>query len=288
MAAASLKVSTFVSSAFGQNAYLVGCAATGEHFAIDPGAEAAAMADALEARGESLRAIVLTHAHMDHIEGVAELARRYPAPIYLHPDDLPLYRAAAQQAAMFGHRIEEPPPPDAELAAGQTLELGACRFEVRHVPGHSPGHVLLYSAAAGLAFVGDVVFAGSIGRTDLPGGSFDHADAVDSRAGPHAAGRDAAADGARPRDHSGAGAADEPVPGRPTPREAWMSARIAVFASGSGTNLQALMDHFAESDAGTIGLVISDRPQAQALERARQAGIRTHVIQVHSADPSPR
>jgi hydroxyacylglutathione hydrolase len=173
MAAASLKVSTFVSSAFGQNAYLVGCAATGEHFAIDPGAEAAAMANALEARGESLRAIVLTHAHMDHIEGVAELARRFPAPIHLHPDDLPLYRAAAQQAAMFGHRIEEPPPPDAELAAGQTLELGACRFEVRHVPGHSPGHVLLYSAAAGLAFVGDVVFAGSIGRTDLPGGSFD-------------------------------------------------------------------------------------------------------------------
>jgi hydroxyacylglutathione hydrolase len=173
MTAAPLKVQTFVSSAFGQNAYLVGCSATGAHFAIDPGGEARAMADALEARGEPLRGIVLTHAHMDHIEGVAELARRFPVPIHLHPDDLPLYRAAAQQAAMFGHRIEEPPPPDAELSAGQILELGECRFEVRHVPGHSPGHVLLYSASSALAFVGDVVFAGSIGRTDLPGGSFD-------------------------------------------------------------------------------------------------------------------
>jgi hydroxyacylglutathione hydrolase len=104
---------------------------------------------------------------------VAEVAGRCPAPIHLHPSDLPLYNAALQQAAMFGHRIQDPPPPDAELADGQVLELGECRFEVRHVPGHSPGHVLLYSAAAALAFVGDVVFAGSIGRTDLPGGSFD-------------------------------------------------------------------------------------------------------------------
>jgi hydroxyacylglutathione hydrolase len=173
MTEALLQVHTFVSSAFGQNAYLVGCTATGEHIAVDPGGEANAMADALEASGAALGGIVLTHAHMDHIEGVAALARRFPAPIHLHPADLPLYRAAGQQAAMFGHRIEEPPPPDRELAGGQTLEVGACRFEVRHVPGHSPGHVLLYSPAAGLAFVGDVVFAGSIGRTDLPGGSFD-------------------------------------------------------------------------------------------------------------------
>jgi hydroxyacylglutathione hydrolase len=173
MTAAPLKVETFVSSAFGQNAYRVECSATGDQLVIDPGGEASAMADAVAGAGGPLTAIVLTHAHMDHIEGVAELSRRIRAPIYLNPDDLPLYRAAAQQAAMFGFRIEEPPPPTAELAHGQVLELGECRFDVRHAPGHSPGHVLLYCAEAGLAFVGDVVFAGSIGRTDLPGGSFE-------------------------------------------------------------------------------------------------------------------
>ncbi len=173
MTAAPLDIQTFTSPVFGQNAYLVRCTRTGDQMAIDPGGEAAAMSDAIEHAGGVLRAIVLTHAHMDHIEGVAELARRIPAPIHLHPSDLPLYRAAAQQAAMFGHRIETPPPPDAELRHGQTLTLGDSELEVRHVPGHAPGHVLLYSAAAGIAFVGDVVFAGSIGRTDLPGGRFD-------------------------------------------------------------------------------------------------------------------
>jgi hydroxyacylglutathione hydrolase len=173
MTAAPLTIRTFTSPLFGQNAYVVACAATGDTMAIDPGGLAGAMAAALEESGRAPSAIVLTHAHMDHIEGVAELAERAPAPIHLHPADRPLYDAAAQQAAMFGHRIRTPPPPDAELADGQVLELGECRFEVRHVPGHSPGHVLLYCAAAAVAFVGDVVFAGSIGRTDLPGGSFD-------------------------------------------------------------------------------------------------------------------
>jgi hydroxyacylglutathione hydrolase len=173
MAAAPLTIRTFTSPLFGQNAYLVRCTATGAQMAIDPGGEAPAMAAAVAEDSGRLSAIVLTHAHMDHIEGVAELVARTSAPIHLHPGDLPLYNAAAQQAAMFGHRIQPPPPPDRELRDGQLLDLGACRLEVRHVPGHSPGHVLLYSSEAGMAFVGDVVFAGSIGRTDLPGGSFD-------------------------------------------------------------------------------------------------------------------
>jgi hydroxyacylglutathione hydrolase len=173
MTTTPLTIRTFTSPIFGQNAYLVQCSTTGDQWAIDPGGEATAMATAIEMGEGRLRAIVLTHAHMDHIEGVAELVGRAPAPIHLHPSDRPLYDAAAQQGAMFGHRIEPPPPPDAELAHGQVLELGACRFEVRHVPGHSPGHVLLYDPVAGVAFVGDVVFAGSIGRTDLPGGSFE-------------------------------------------------------------------------------------------------------------------
>jgi hydroxyacylglutathione hydrolase len=173
MTAAPLTIRTFTSPVFGQNAYLVSCASTGAHIAIDPGGLAAEMAAALESAGTELRAIVLTHAHLDHIEGVAELVAATGAPVHLHPGDLPLYNAAAQQAAMFGHRVRTPPPPDHELAAGQVMTVGECRLEVRHVPGHSPGHVLLYSAEAGVAFVGDVVFEGSIGRTDLPGGSFD-------------------------------------------------------------------------------------------------------------------
>lgn len=172
MSAAPLEIRTFTSNIFGQNAYLVRCSATGETFAIDPGGEAEAMASALESGGDPLRAIILTHAHLDHIEGVATLAERVPAPIHLHPADRPLYDAAAQQAAMFGHRIRTPPPPDQAIEPGRDLVLGDCRLEVRHAPGHSPGHVILYSDAARLAFVGDVVFAGSIGRTDLPGGSY--------------------------------------------------------------------------------------------------------------------
>lgn len=180
MTAGPLTIRTFTSNIFGQNAYLVRCLATGETLAIDPGGEAEAMATALEGAGDRLGAILLTHAHLDHIEGVATLAERVPAPIHLHPDDRPLYDAADQQAAMLpaatsaalrsGHRFRLPPPDEA-LEPGRDVVFGPCRLEVRHAPGHSPGHVILYSAAAGVAFVGDVIFAGSIGRTDLPGGS---------------------------------------------------------------------------------------------------------------------
>ena len=168
-----LDVRTFTSSVFAQNAYLVRCTESGDWIAIDPGGEAESMAETLEREEGQLRFIVLTHAHLDHIEGVAQLAERIDAPILLHPDDRPLYDAAAQQAAMFGHRVRTPPPPDGPLTPGQPVWFGACSLDVRHVPGHSPGHVLLYAEAAGLAFVGDVVFAGSIGRTDLPGGSYE-------------------------------------------------------------------------------------------------------------------
>ncbi len=171
MTAEPLKILTFTSRAFGENAYLVRCNRSGEWAAIDPGAEAGAMAAALKEAGEPLVAILLTHAHLDHVEGVAELARRVPAPIHLHPADRPLYDAVVEQGEMFGYPVEDPPPPDADLTAGQTVAIGACALDVRHAPGHSPGHVILYSGEAGVAFVGDVVFEGAVGRTDLPGGS---------------------------------------------------------------------------------------------------------------------
>jgi hydroxyacylglutathione hydrolase len=172
MSGRRLEVMAFTAGVFGENAYLCHAPGGATTVAIDPGGEAAAMAAAAEARGLTVEAIVLTHAHIDHIEGVAELVRRTGAPVHLHPADRQWYDRVGEQALMFGMRVEQPPPPQHELADGQRLALAGAEFEVRHVPGHAPGHVLLYEAAAGLAFVGDVVFQGSIGRSDLPGGDY--------------------------------------------------------------------------------------------------------------------
>jgi len=172
MASDSIDVRLFVSQAIGENAYLVRGRTSETAVAIDPGGAADAMAADLVASGLRLEAILLTHAHFDHVEGVATLADRTGAPVYLHAADRPLYDHAANQAALFGMYIEQPPAPDHELMHGQVLEMAGLRFEVRHAPGHSPGHVLLHVADAGVTFVGDVIFAGSIGRTDLPGGDF--------------------------------------------------------------------------------------------------------------------
>jgi len=167
-----VQVRTFVSPGFAQNAYLVWREGEASAVAIDPGGEAEAMADALSENGLWLEAILLTHAHIDHIEGVARLVARTGAATYMHPADAPFYQRADLQAAQFGMDVDALPPIDHALEDGATLLLSGIEFEVRHVPGHSPGHVILYVADAGIAFVGDVVFSGSVGRTDLPGGSF--------------------------------------------------------------------------------------------------------------------
>ncbi len=135
---------------------------------VDPGAEPDRIVDLLAAWEARPLAIILTHAHVDHVGGVAGLVRRFGVPVYLHAADLPLYERAAEHGAMFGVPVESPPPPDHWLEHGQTVNFGSIGFEVRHAPGHSPGGVVLVSGEQ--AFVGDCVFAGSIGRTDLPGG----------------------------------------------------------------------------------------------------------------------
>jgi hydroxyacylglutathione hydrolase len=170
MPSPDLVVRAFPGGPFSQNVLLVSCASTGKGILVDPGATVEAMLRAAEEAGIEIEKIVLTHAHLDHVEGVARAKRATGAPIYLHPDDEPLYRAAPTQAQWFGMEIEIPPPVDAPLAAGDTLTVGECRLGVRHTPGHAPGHVIL--VGDGVAIVGDCVFNGSIGRTDLPGGDF--------------------------------------------------------------------------------------------------------------------
>lgn len=165
-----MNLKTYVASGFAENAYLIWRAGETAALAIDPG-DAPAIIQSLADEQLSLAAILLTHSHLDHIDGVAHLVRATNAPIYLHPEARLFYDNAAVQAAQFGMRVETPPPPTDELIEG-TLQIAGFDFEVRHVPGHAPGHVLLYSARDGAAFVGDVVFQGSIGRTDLPGGNY--------------------------------------------------------------------------------------------------------------------
>ena len=133
---------------------------------VDPGDEGGRLVRAVRDAGATLQAIWLTHAHLDHIGGIAEVLREWQVPVHLHPLDKPLYDRGAQQAAVYGIPFEQPRAPDTELAEGTALELGAHRFDVLHLPGHSPGHVAFHGH--GMLFSGDVLFAGSVGRTDLP------------------------------------------------------------------------------------------------------------------------
>jgi glyoxylase-like metal-dependent hydrolase (beta-lactamase superfamily II) len=155
---------------FQANAYLAICEESGRCALVDPGAEAERLLVAAKEEGATIESILLTHAHLDHIGGVAVAVRETGAPVYLHAADMPIYRAVPEQARSFGLEMEEQPDPDREFEDGQVVEVGTLKLEVRYTPGHSPGHVCLIGD--GFALVGDCVFAGSIGRTDLPGGDF--------------------------------------------------------------------------------------------------------------------
>lgn len=161
-----MKVSRLTVGAFQENCYLLSDPVSGAAVLIDPGAEGERVLGMVEAAGVQLEAIWVTHAHLDHVGGVAAVKRVHDVPIYLHPDDLPLYRAVDRQAAAYGLPYESPPLPESRFADGDVLTLGTLRFSVLHAPGHAPGHVVIHGH--GIAFVGDCVFAGSIGRTDLP------------------------------------------------------------------------------------------------------------------------
>ena len=140
-------------------------------FLIDPGDEASKIMARLQALEFRPSAILVTHAHFDHVGAVQALRDTLEAPVLSHPDGLALYRAAASSAARFGLDITQPADPDGDLREGEVLTAGEVKLTVRALPGHAPGHVVF--VGDGFVVAGDTLFRGSIGRTDLPGG--DHA-----------------------------------------------------------------------------------------------------------------
>lgn len=159
-----------------KNGFVLGCEETREAVLIDPGDEVEALLAFGVERGLAIRHILLTHAHIDHITGVAAAKRALDAPIYLHREDLFLYENAVRQGEMFGLRVDAPPPVDVFYSPGQAIAFGTYDARPHHTPGHCPGGVCLQVGKrhedGKRLFVGDTLFAGSIGRTDLPGGDY--------------------------------------------------------------------------------------------------------------------
>ena len=152
-----------------ENAYLVGHQASGRAVVVDPGEEGEKIHRLLGERGWTLEKILITHGHFDHVGGVRFLKEKTGAAVCIHEADAGMLQNASLHGAMFGLRVDGPPPPDVFLKEGDVVRLADQEFRVLHTPGHSNGHVTFL--ADGMAFVGDLIFAGSIGRTDLPGGN---------------------------------------------------------------------------------------------------------------------
>ena len=161
---------------FYKNGFVVACERTRKAVLIDPGDEVEELLEVVRASQLDVCHILLTHAHLDHITGVAAARRALGAPVHLHRADLPLYQAIEQQGAMFGIRVERQPDVD-RFYDDSGIAFGDYAVRVHHTPGHCPGGVCLQIGRSGTAgdhlFVGDTLFASSIGRTDLPGGDYE-------------------------------------------------------------------------------------------------------------------
>jgi hydroxyacylglutathione hydrolase len=153
------------------NCYILGCEETGLAAVIDPGDEATRILEAVARRKLNVTAILNTHGHFDHVGANAPLKAATGADIMIHALDTPMLADLASAGRMFGLRVENSPPPDRTLGDGDRIQVGNLTLEVIHTPGHTPGGVAFHTD--GVVFVGDTLFAGSIGRTDLPGGNFD-------------------------------------------------------------------------------------------------------------------
>jgi hydroxyacylglutathione hydrolase len=154
---------------FMKNGFVLGCPSTGQAAYIDPGDEVPQLLEWIDNQGIELVSILNTHGHMDHICGVGVVKEKWDVPICLHPDDKFLYDALSEQGEWFGFSYAQAPSLDCHLEAGQEVCVGDLKLKVHHTPGHSPGSVCFETA--GQIFCGDLIFAGGVGRTDLPGGS---------------------------------------------------------------------------------------------------------------------
>ena len=168
----TLIVDFITAGPFQTNLYVVGCAQTKQGAIVDAGWDAPALLGMVQTHGLELSKVLQTHAHIDHVAALSEVISAHPVPLFLHPDDKPLYDGVVQQGAMFGLPINTLPQVTDWLEDGQVLELGALEARVILLPGHSPGSVVFYFEQQGVMMSGDVLFQGSIGRTDLPGGSW--------------------------------------------------------------------------------------------------------------------
>lgn len=169
-----IKIVTLTLGPVQTNAYLIADPDSGEAAVIDPAWNGALIVQHAQSQGWRIGNIWLTHAHFDHLAGAAGVADNSspPPPVALHPEDYPLWRAQGG-APLFGMHIDPGPEPTIDLIHGQILRVGSNQLQVRHAPGHTRGHVVLYCQTEGVCFCGDVIFQGSIGRTDLPGGDYE-------------------------------------------------------------------------------------------------------------------
>lgn len=156
-----------------QNCSIIWCDETKDAAVIDPGGDIDRIEAAIAAAGVNVTQILLTHGHLDHVGGVAEFAEKYQLPIIgPHIGDKFWIDALDQQAAMMRFKPSKPFAPTRWLEAGDTVKVGNLTLEVRFCPGHTPGHIVFFEPQSKVVWVGDVLFAGSIGRTDFPGGDF--------------------------------------------------------------------------------------------------------------------
>jgi hydroxyacylglutathione hydrolase len=158
---------------FQENCYIIGDEESGAGAIIDPGDEAARIAMAVEETGLDIGSIIVTHAHIDHVGGVISLADEYSCPVLMHEESEPLLEGLPTQAMMMGIRFGKVPTVDRYVGDEETLEVGDLRLRSLYTPGHAPGHLAFYVEDEGLVLSGDALFAGSVGRVDLPGGSME-------------------------------------------------------------------------------------------------------------------